>query len=305
PASPVGAPLFDPHASAPPSKGPAGRPSPSFAGDFAIPRTGEGSHPGKGAAAAVHASPAPPIADPEVERRRDAEAIAKILFAAARSDGRLAKSEAAAARAALLRRLGEGAAERNFAESLCQHYSVAEIDWPEAARWLQHRRPAPELRELYGDVRAVLAISSGMNVKEMAFLEKLAAMWKIDISALAALSLSSNPEPRPAAPAPSPAATPVDPRQAWIKALEISADAKLGPDLVRRQFRLLCERLDPAKAKTFGPEIEKAVAAQRAAVEAAARGLLAEWLLPLEEQPAPPPSTDLRHNPDLDAIFGA
>ena len=87
-------------------------------------------------------------------------------------------------------------------------------------------------------------------------------------------------------------------------ALDIAAATPLSVDLIRRQYRLLSDRFAPERFASHGPDFEKMAADKRLLVERAARHLLAEYNEPLEPPVAAPP-TDLRHNPDLDDVFGA
>lgn len=80
-------------------------------------------------------------------------------------------------------------------------------------------------------------------------------------------------------------ADPADPRVL----LDIPPAAELTPELIRRKFHLLCGKSDPSRV---------------AALKAAAETLLAPLGAPLAPPSPPPPPTDLRHNPDLDDVFG-
>jgi hypothetical protein len=88
-------------------------------------------------------------------------------------------------------------------------------------------------------------------------------------------------------------------------ALDIAAEIPLNVDLVRRQHRLLADRFAPERFANHGPEFVKMAAEKRDKAERAARHLLAGYNEPLEPPAAPPPPADLRHNPDLDDVFGA
>src|SRR5207249_860361 len=87
-------------------------------------------------------------------------------------------------------------------------------------------------------------------------------------------------------------------------ALEIAPETPLSVDLIRRQYRLLSGRFAPEKFANHGPEFVQMAADKRDKAERAARHLLAGYNEPLEP-PTPPPPADLRHNPDLDDVFGA
>ena len=86
-------------------------------------------------------------------------------------------------------------------------------------------------------------------------------------------------------------------------ALEIAPETTLSVELIRRQYHLLSDRFAAAKFASHGAEFVQMAAEKRERAERAARHLLAEYNEPLEPpQPAMP--TDLRHNPDLDEVFG-
>jgi hypothetical protein len=75
--------------------------------------------------------------------------------------------------------------------------------------------------------------------------------------------------------------------------------------LVRRQFNLLRERFAPDKFRAMGPEFVEVARSKLDAIERAAATLLDTFGEKLQLDAEPPPADDLRHNPDLDAVFGA
>jgi hypothetical protein len=87
--------------------------------------------------------------------------------------------------------------------------------------------------------------------------------------------------------------------------LEIDDSAPLSVDLVRRQYNLLSERYAAEKFTSAGPEFVALAHNKREAILAAATALLqafgekVELAVPAAAQPQ-----ELRHNPDLDAVFG-
>lgn len=99
---------------------------------------------------------------------------------------------------------------------------------------------------------------------------------------------------------PTGAAAEPDPRTV----LEIEPGVELTAELIRRRYTLLTDRADPAKAAVIGPEFEQLAVRKRATIRLAAETLIARFGLPLDPPAAPPPPPDLRHNPDLDDIFG-
>ena len=107
----------------------------------------------------------------------------------------------------------------------------------------------------------------------------------------------------PPLPEKSPSPETISPDE-WIVALEIAKGTPLTADLVRRQYRLLTERDDPAKFASHGADFVALAEEKRKKVEQSARHLLEELGEKLEEEKQPEPSKDSRHNPDLDAAFG-
>ncbi|MCX7663921.1 MAG: TerB family tellurite resistance protein [Gemmataceae bacterium] len=95
---------------------------------------------------------------------------------------------------------------------------------------------------------------------------------------------------------------PVEPPN-YREILEIPNEAELSPELIRRKFNLLWERNDPKKVESMGKKFIELAEETRRSVREAAEKLMAPYGVPLEEPVAPPP-TDLRHNPDLDDVFG-
>ncbi len=91
-----------------------------------------------------------------------------------------------------------------------------------------------------------------------------------------------------------------DPR----KLLEIEPKMKLSVELIRRRFAVLSEKINPKKAAAFGPEFVALALKNLAELRSAAESLIAPFGVPLDAPAAPPPPTDMRHNPDLDDVFG-
>jgi hypothetical protein len=173
---------------------------------------------------------------------------------------------------------------------------------------------------MYAWAESVADAAGERNQRETELLTRIAAAFGMNRSPVAEMPLPpEEPEPAPVAPkrrllpdwvavdlAPAPPApaeptpAPGDPRQL----LEIDPGAAVTADLVRRQFRKLSERLDPAKMAALGREFADMAEVKRRQLRIAAEALIA----PLGESldlPDPPPSADLRHNPDLDDVFGA
>jgi hypothetical protein len=85
--------------------------------------------------------------------------------------------------------------------------------------------------------------------------------------------------------------------------LEIEASMPLTADLVRRHYFRLMDKFAPDKVQTLGADFALMAQKKRQEIEHAAQTLMAQWGEELvQAQPAAP---ELRHNPDLDALFGA
>jgi hypothetical protein len=79
----------------------------------------------------------------------------------------------------------------------------------------------------------------------------------------------------------------------------------LTADLIRRQYNLLTSRLAPEKLESLGPEFVAMAESKRQAIHAAAETLIQPLGEPLDLPAQPGAPAELRHNPDLDAMFGA
>jgi hypothetical protein len=78
----------------------------------------------------------------------------------------------------------------------------------------------------------------------------------------------------------------------------------VSADLIRRQYHLLSERYTPEKFESAGPDFVAVAQGKREAVVEAARALIEPFGEPLEDAARPAEPPELRHNPDLDAMFG-
>jgi hypothetical protein len=155
-----------------------------------------------------------------------------------------------------------------------------------------------ERREVFDLAEAVADATGRRNQRESDFLARVAARLGLAPAPLAP-------------PAPTPREQEVDTPRSPVPAaenpravLEIDPGLPLTADLVRRQYRLLTERYAPEKFEAVGAEFVAVARAKRDAVHSAALALLGPMGEPLETE-APAPPAELRHNPDLDSIFGA
>jgi hypothetical protein len=86
--------------------------------------------------------------------------------------------------------------------------------------------------------------------------------------------------------------------------LEIEVTAPLSPDLIRRQFNVLSERYAADRFASMGQEFIEMAKIRREAIHAAAIELLQPFGATLEAPTQETAAQALRHNPDLDAVFG-
>ncbi|QVL31078.1 hypothetical protein KIH39_19830 [Telmatocola sphagniphila] len=110
----------------------------------------------------------------------------------------------------------------------------------------------------------------------------------------------------PTAPGTAPAPTPVSGglgEAECRKILDIDPKFDLSVDLIRRQFNNLTEKNDLAKLHGMDAELIEAAKRKLEKIRLAAETLIAKFGEPLVK-PTAPPSNDMRHNPDLDAVFG-
>ena len=232
-------------------------------------------------------------------------AVADFGFAVARADGRLADSERRQIRAFLERRY---ALAPYLVDKLATLIGIAEKSGKSLDdSILEVRRtiPTDAWPELYQFAESVSAATGGLNPKKRDALGRVRR-------GLSGETTPSPVQPPPSPPSPLPVAAlvpPAPPVRAVTDAdrratLEIAPATPLSAELIRRQYRLLTDRFDPEKFASHGPDFVALAAARRQHVEESARKLITAYNEPLEPPVAEPPA-DTRHNPDLDAVFGA
>lgn len=226
--------------------------------------------------------PSPPSADEVFE------ITARLVATAGFADGRFVESEKQEAVAQLKALFG----------SLPR--IAARIDpWVESAEreslddlWMDiERLDMEQRRSAYRACCRVMDAAGTRNAREVQFLQDLQR----------GLGLA-------AAPAQA-RAEPVEPATMDVEAartmLEIDPLSSIDIDLVRRQNRLLLERIEAVRPGTLGPQIEAMLKTRRELVSKAATRLAESLGQPLEAPAArEAASPDPRHNPDLDAALG-
>jgi len=238
----------------------------------------------KGAPDIFRQAPQAPTSEhPQLPKLRAYCAFALIV---AKADGKIAKSERKEVRELLASTFGHDAALVRFIDPVMERIEKAIPEESDALADILKLTTADERRMLYGVAERIADAAGERGTREVEALRRIAAALELTI----------------AAPAPVDESRPVgnwSPRAV----LEIEPAAQLTPELIRRRFHLLTERADPAKAAALGPEFAAMAEAKRADIRRAALQLIEPFGEPLDAAPAPPP--DIRHNPDLDDVFGA
>jgi uncharacterized tellurite resistance protein B-like protein len=241
-----------------------------------------------------------PVEVPEPHRTehpwlRKMRAVTGLGFVVAKADGRVAEAERRAIRTFLGTTFGHDGVLVRHIDPLMEQTEAAVPDETAALLDVCKLTTGSERAELYAFAERVADASGGRNARECAALARIAAMLGVQPQ-------TPRVHPSPAStPAPAIAATAGDECKAL---LNIPPDAPLTVDLIRRRYTLLTEKLDPARAASLGPEFRRMADEKRVRIRAAAETLLAPFNAPLDPPAAPPPA-DLRHNPDLDDVFGA
>jgi uncharacterized tellurite resistance protein B-like protein len=215
-------------------------------------------------------------------------AYVRFAFMVAKTDGRIAQAEKKVIRTLLDEQFGHDAVLVRHIDPLMERTQASVPSEAETIACLQSVTTAAERRDLYRFAERIADASGERNQRESDMLARIAV----------ALSVSVAPS-KPPPVVPTPASAPLDPRAV----LEIDVATTVTADLVRRRYTLLTEKLDATKAAALGPEFARMAAEKRTQLRTAAELLLAPFGEPLEK-PVPPPPTDLRHNPDLDDVFG-
>jgi hypothetical protein len=267
-----------------------------------VPGLSEGLHdrplpePATETPATTQAVPAAPVGKPPISSAPNPQlaklrAYVRFGFVVARADGRVAKDERKAIRQFLGDTFGGDTVLVRFIDP---EMEAVEADPPEEDAVLfavAGVTTDAEKRSLVAFAERVADASGERNDREVAFLVRLRSAFGIAAEA-----------PVVAAAKPASPATPTGPDPRTV--LDIPPGVELTVELIRRKYAMAFDQNDPAKARSVGPEYVKIAEAKRTAARAAAEALLAPFGAPLEAPAPPPPPTDIRHNPDLDDVFG-
>lgn len=255
--------------------------------------------------------PAPPVraagADTAVAQEwlSKMRVFTRFAFVVAKSDGRVAQSERKVIRSFLATTFGHQDLLARHIDPLVEQVGAAVPAEAEVLAEVLAVTSEPERRELYRLAEEVADAAGERKERERETLERIARAFGITSAPPVPSVPPAPPVPLvPAAPVPGPERTSPEPAADPRTLLEIPAGAELTPALIRRRFAALSDKLDPARAREMGPEFTRLAEDKAARLRAAAEALIAPLGAPLEPPDAPPPPADLRHNPDLDDIFG-
>ena len=221
-------------------------------------------------------------------------AVASFGFAVGRADGRLAAAERRQIRTFVERRFSQGVDLPNGVDAVLKDVEAKPLSLQEALATVCERIPPDRWAELCQFATSIADAAGERNAREDECIRQVHAVLGHPASPAKEVA-----NVQVAAPASSGEMSVADCRGA----LEIAPGTSLTVDLIRRQFNLLSDRLDPTKFAGHGDEFVQVARAKLAIVTCAAKQLIAPYNEPLELPTAPAP-TDLRHNPDLDAVFG-
>jgi uncharacterized tellurite resistance protein B-like protein len=236
------------------------------------------------------------------DRLAPMELTIQFALGVARKDGPVTATERELIRQSIRQRFSDNRALLNRAETLCAHYQTAAIDLERCLGQINRKFTADTRTALMELAGQIVAVSGKETAGTTPFLLHLAQ--SLDVPPLA-LPQREQPVSSPSAPPVVPPSKPaVQTKDECRSVLEIPAETPLSADLVRRQWNLLSRRLDSEKVASLGPEFVKLAEAKLAALRRAAESLLETMGEKLETKPAAPPVQDLRHNPDLDDVFG-
>jgi hypothetical protein len=227
------------------------------------------------------------------------EHFVRFALAIARADGPVSPRNRDLIFAFLRDRCGNDRAKINRSQMLVSHYETAAIDTESTLQFLGRRGTLEARRDYYSWAKSVIESCGSPTSGQIGMLGRVASAFGIEVPPEQARSPIS---PSAAGPAPAKVGLSAAPtRLEMLTSLEISTTTEVGPELIRRQFNLLCQRL--ASAAQLDEQFRALATTKLAAVRSAALALLAEFGEELE--PSKPAPTELRHNPDLDDVFGA
>ena len=230
-------------------------------------------------------------------------AYCAFAFVVAKADGRIAKSERAEVRELLASSFGHDATLVRFIDPVMEQTERNIPDEDDALAAVLDLTTPGERRMLYAVAETIADAAGGRGAREVDTLRRMAkALGVSDVAT--SFQLVDKPSPVALNNSPQPETGRQVGNLSPRMILEIDLGATLSPDLIRRRYLLLTERADPAKAAALGAEFAAMAEVKRAGIRNAAEELIAPFGEPLVSPAAPAKPSDIRHNPDLDDVFG-
>jgi uncharacterized tellurite resistance protein B-like protein len=245
----------------------------------------------------------PPIPAPTVSPSpglQQLQSLIRLGVTLAKADGRMAQAERKAIRTFLGDRFGHDPQVARHIDPTIERFEKGEI----------------QEADLAGDLGMLATLSSNERDAIIRYLEGIAdstgndrnprkqallAEARSALGVAAPVVVAAPPVSGPAPPAAPSAKSTLKPSARAI--LEIAEGTELSVELIRRRYTLLMEKVDPTKAAAMGHEFARMAEEKRLAIQAAAEELIAPFGVPVVA-PEVPKSTEMRHNPDLDDVFG-
>lgn len=227
-------------------------------------------------------------------------ALGALAFLVARADGRIEPVEQRRIRAFLAERFGHDEVLARHIDPLMESCATKQFDEAKILGVIAAGTDRVEREGLLAFAEEVAEAGGALDTSEHQLLERIAVAFgipRLPRTRTAPVASAANDLPGPD----RSVATPL--QRSPRSLLEIDEEVALTAELVRRGFFAVTDKLDPSKAAQLGPEFAEMAEEKRALVRQAAEVLLKGLGAELEI-PESPVQVDLRHNPDLDSVFG-
>jgi tellurite resistance protein len=233
------------------------------------------------------------------------ELTIEFAYAVARTDGSISSVESALINEQMQRRFSYDQALYNRVKAWCAHYQTAAIGVDLCLRRIKETTQIAHRAKLLEFACQIAEASGPANQREARLIERIAQEWEITPQRLAAAAqveaIPSIHVDLPSAQTHKPPPLREDPKAV----LGIDSKTPLTADLIRRQFSLRNSQLMTSeRLEAMGQEFIALAEAKRNALRAAAEALISPLGELLEPLPGPAVHPELRHNPDLDSMFG-
>ncbi len=246
--------------------------------------------------AALPPSAAPKTRSAESTESEVAADALRVAVACARSDGSFEQAEIDAIERLIEDRFSPSALEKKRLELLREELKMGAIDVSRAALRLRNRLGPLERRLLVEGILDALMVKGTPEEDEIRLLESVAE--RLDLSPVLVREIK-RPRLLPK--------SDTD-RERWLSALELPADVKITRELVERSASRILDAYSEGRFEGMGAEFQAMARQHREAAEEARKELIRSSPPEAPEAERKPneekPCHVIRHNPDLDEIFG-